>query len=92
MAILWASLIVVGIAVFLLCFNIIFRNKPFPDGEIGRNKELRKRGVICAKEEEMKIWKNKKKACSTCTEDCSIRNIIKDKNELGSNSRSPECR
>lgn len=28
---------------------------PFPDGEISRNKELRKRGIICAKEEELRM-------------------------------------
>jgi len=45
----------VSIAVFLLCFNIIFRKKPFPDGEISRSKELRKRGIVCANEEEIRL-------------------------------------
>lgn len=52
-----AALVIVALAVLLLCFNIIFRKgKTFPDGEISRNKELRKKGIICANEEEMKIW------------------------------------
>lgn len=34
----------------------------FPDGEISHNKELRKQGVICAKEEELRLWGRKGKA------------------------------
>ena len=56
MEILIAAIIFVGLAVLIMCFNIIFRNKPFPDSEIGHSKELRKRGIVCAKEEEMKLW------------------------------------
>ena len=52
MTILITAILLLAFAVFIMSFNIIFRNKPFPDGEIGRNKELRKRGIICAKEEE----------------------------------------
>lgn len=48
-------LIIVGVCLFLLSFNVIFRKMPFPDGEISRNKELRKRGIICAKEEELRM-------------------------------------
>jgi len=47
---------VVGMAVTILV-------KPegrFPDGEISHNKELRKKGIICAKEEELRMWKNRK--------------------------------
>ena len=54
-----------------MCFNIIFRNKPFPDGEIEHNKELRKRGIICAREEEMKLWGPKiGSAVSGCSGSC----------------------
>ena len=42
MKIFLLSLVVVGLCVFGMCFNIIFRKKDFPDGEISRNKELRK--------------------------------------------------
>lgn len=54
------SVIIVGLCVFGMCFNIIFReNGQFPDGEISHNKELRKRGIICAKEEELRLWGRK---------------------------------
>ena len=54
-----------------MCFNIIFRNKPFPDGEIEHNKELRKRGIIGAREEEMKLWGPKRgSAVSGCSGSC----------------------
>ncbi len=65
MEILIAALVFVGIAIFIMCFNIIFRKKPFPDSEIGHSKEMRKRGIICAKEEEIKLW-GKKGASSAC--------------------------
>ncbi|MBO8481282.1 hypothetical protein B5F83_07485 [Muribaculum sp. An289] len=85
--ILIAAVILTGFAVFALCFNIIFRkNGQFPDTEISHNKELRKMGIICAKEEELRLWgkKNGKKADGSCTPDgcgdchaCSIGNIEK---------------
>jgi len=28
----------------------------FPDGEISHNKSLRKQGIVCAKEEELRTW------------------------------------
>lgn len=59
-------LAVVAVCVFGLCFNIIFRGKPFPDGEISHNKALRKQGIICAKEEELRIWKKTGKHGSGC--------------------------
>ena len=47
------SVVIVGLCVFGLCFNIIFRkNGRFPDSEVGHNKELRKRGVVCMREED----------------------------------------
>ena len=40
---------IVALAVFLLSFNIIFRkNGKFPETHIGKNKEMRKRGISCA--------------------------------------------
>ena len=44
----------VGIAFIALGFNIFFRKKKFPQTEIGRNKEMRKLGITCAKSEEIK--------------------------------------
>lgn len=66
MEIFIAAIIFLGLAVFIMCFNIIFRKKPFPDSEIGHSKELRKRGIICAKEEEMKLWGPKRGGALTC--------------------------
>lgn len=70
MEILIAAIVFVGFAVFIMCFNIIFRKKPFPDGEIEHNKELRKRGIICAREEEMRLWGPKKGGTGGCSGSC----------------------
>lgn len=70
MEILIAAIVFVGFAVFIMCFNIIFRKKPFPDGEIEHNKELRKRGIICAREEEMRLWGLKKGSTGGCSGSC----------------------
>ena len=56
MEILIASVILIALCVFGLCFNIIFRKDgKFPETEIENNKEMRKRGIKCAKEEEIKL-------------------------------------
>jgi hypothetical protein len=71
------SAIVVGVCLLGMCFNIIFKKDgKFPDSEISHNKELRKRGIICAKEEELRIWGKKNgKANASCADigchDCS---------------------
>ncbi|MGM9736433.1 MAG: hypothetical protein ACI3ZL_08490 [Candidatus Cryptobacteroides sp.] len=63
MEIFFAAIILVALCVFGMCFNIIFRKDgKFPETEIERNTQMRKRGIKCAKEEEMKIWGRKKKA------------------------------
>ena len=60
MEIFLAALVLVALCVFGLCFNIIFRKDgKFPETEIENNKEMRKRGIKCAKEEEMKLWGKK---------------------------------
>ena len=51
------TIILVGLCVFGLCFNIIFKKDgKFPDGEIAHNKELKKRGIMCASAEEKILW------------------------------------
>ena len=80
MEIFSAALILVALCVFGLCFNIIFRKDgKFPETEIENNKEMRKRGLKCAKEEEIKIWGRKNPdgtpqcdegGCSSCGSDC----------------------
>ncbi len=60
MEIFIAALLLVALCVLGLCFNIIFRKDgKFPETEIENNREMRKRGIKCAKEEEMKIWGKK---------------------------------
>ena len=73
---LLAAIFFVGLAVLLLGVNIFFFHRPFPDGEISTNPEMRKRGIKCAKQEEMEMLaaqKGKKvcsgnysEACETC--------------------------
>ena len=80
MEIFIASLVLVALCVFGLCFNIIFRKDgKFPETEIENNKEMRKRGIKCAKEEEIKIWGKKvpdgqpecnEGGCSSCGTNC----------------------
>ena len=55
MKVFLAALVFVGLAVLLLGVNIFFFHRPFPDGEISTNPEMRKRGIKCAKEEELEM-------------------------------------
>ena len=71
MEIFIAALVLVALCIFCLCFNIIFRKDGhFPETEIENNKEMRKRGIKCAKEDEIKLW-GRKNADGTpeCSED-----------------------
>jgi len=94
MKVILISIVIVALCVFGLCINIIFKkNGQFPDGEISHNKELRRRGVICMKEEDDAIWGNssgKKRGgsqkiknsmdeeCNGCTStDCALKKLIK---------------
>ena len=52
---LLAAIVFVGIAVLLLGVNIFFFHRPFPDGEISTNPQMRKRGIRCARQEEMEM-------------------------------------
>ena len=55
-----AVLILIALCVFGLCFNIIFRKDgKFPETEIENNREMKKRGIKCAKEDEIKLWSKK---------------------------------
>ena len=80
MKLLLAAVVLVGLCVLGLCFNIIFRKDgKFPETEIENNREMRKRGIKCAKEEEIRIWGKKgpdgqplcdEGSCSSCGADC----------------------
>ena len=67
MKIFLAALILVAFCFVGLGFNIIFRkNGKFPETEISNNKNMKKLGIKCAKEEEMKMWGDKKRAAGSC--------------------------
>ena len=81
MQLIFITIAFIALCVFLLSFNIIFRkNGKFPDSEIGHNKEMRKKGLICAKSEEKILWSkkgirpaayNRQEECSSCSCCCS---------------------
>ena len=62
---LLAAILFVGIAVLLLGVNIFFFHRPFPDGEISTNPGMQKRGIKCAKQEELEMLaaRKGKKVC-----------------------------
>ena len=67
-----AALVVVGLGVFGLCFNIIFRKKDFPHYDVGSNEEMRKRGIRCFKDEDAALHAKKcsgnySEACKDCS-------------------------
>lgn len=66
------TIFIVGLCVIGLCFNIIFRKDgKFPETEIENNREMRKRGIQCAKMEEKKLWgKKNRKNSGECSSDC----------------------
>ena len=57
---LLAAILFVALAVLLLGVNIFFFHRPFPDGEISTNPEMRRRGIKCAKQEEMEMLARQK--------------------------------
>lgn len=65
--------VLLGLCFIGLGFNIIFRrNGKFPETEIERNREMRRRGIHCAKDEEMKKFRRAKRMqqiqdCGSCT-------------------------
>lgn len=65
-------LVIVGLCVFGMCFNIIFRGKEFPKYDVGSNEEMRKRGIRCYKDEDAAIHSGKKgTAPAECSGDCA---------------------
>ena len=71
MKVLIAAIIIVGFSFLAMSVTIIFKKGgKFPDGEISRNKHLRENGIICAKDEELKLWvrNNKCDADAICSE------------------------
>lgn len=67
----FVSLVIVGLCVLGMCFNIIFRKKEFPKYDVGSNEEMRKRGIRCYKEEDAELHRkhcsgNYSEACKDC--------------------------
>lgn len=52
MKVFLAALILIGIGVFGMCFNIIFRHKEFPQTDVGSNEDMRRMGIRCMREED----------------------------------------
>jgi hypothetical protein len=63
-----AAIVILAICVFGMCFSIIFRkNGKFPETEISKNEEMRKRGIKCMREqEEEMLSKNGRKKSVSC--------------------------
>jgi len=60
MKVFLAALIFVGLCVFGMCFNVIFRKKDFPQFDVGSNEEMRKKGIRCMREIDDEIFSKKK--------------------------------
>jgi hypothetical protein len=53
------SAVLTGIAFVALAFRILFvRQGRFPQTSIGKNREMAKLGITCAKHDEYKCWKD----------------------------------
>ena len=63
-----AILIIALALVFLGIRMLIRKNGNFPETEIGRNKEMRKLGIQCAKAEEIKCRRQveRNEGCGSC--------------------------
>ncbi|MDR3350636.1 MAG: hypothetical protein LBN98_03165 [Prevotellaceae bacterium] len=79
---LLVSIGVLGLCVAGMAFNILFRkNGQFPETETGKNKNMRKLGITCVKQDELNRRNNppQKNAeaahCSDCTA-CTVSRII----------------
>ncbi|MDD6252929.1 MAG: hypothetical protein ACI3ZO_08095 [Candidatus Cryptobacteroides sp.] len=53
MKVFLAALVLIGLGVFGMCFNIIFRkNGEFPQTDVGANENMRRLGIRCMREED----------------------------------------
>ncbi|MFA6592161.1 MAG: hypothetical protein WCR48_01275 [Bacteroidales bacterium] len=60
MKIVIAAIVLIGICVFGMCFNIIFRkNGHFPQTDVSSNENMRRLGIRCMKEEEDEMFGDK---------------------------------
>ena len=57
MEVFLAAFVVIALAVFGMCFNIIFRKDgKFPEYEVSSNPEMRKLGIKCMREQDDDIF------------------------------------
>lgn len=76
--------VVVVLGVFGMCFNIIFRRDGhFPEYEVGENREMRRLGIKCARQEEAERQRQQSASKKTIKVDCD---------ESCSDCRQTECR
>lgn len=66
---------ILGLCLIGMCFNILFRKDgKFPEYEVGSNREMKKLGIMCFKDEDALL--HEKKACSgnysEACKDCSL--------------------
>ena len=51
MKVFLAALVLIGLGVFGMCFNIIFRKDgQFPQTDVGANENMRRMGIRCMRE------------------------------------------
>ena len=82
MAVFLVTLVLVAAGVFGMCFNILFRKDgAFPEYEVGANKEMRRLGIRCMKEEMEEMDRKERPVHAACTgstdpscEGCSLYN------------------
>lgn len=63
-----AAVVLIGIGVVGMCFNIIFRkNGEFPQTDVGTNENMRKLGIRCMREEDDEWFSRSRKKGSGAT-------------------------
>jgi hypothetical protein len=66
-----AALVFIGVSILLLSIGIILKKDgKFPDTEISNNKAMLKKGIKCAKHDEIKMWRKKGVDASCESEVC----------------------
>ncbi len=73
MKVFFAALVLVGIGVAGMCFNILFRKgKEFPESDVGKNENMKKIGIRCMREEDdERFAASYRKSCtSTVSDSC----------------------
>lgn len=67
-----AAALILGVGIFGMCFNMVFRNKEFPKYDVGSNEEMKKIGIRCYKDEDAALHGkhcagNNGDACKDCS-------------------------